>query len=129
VRRRKRPLAIGPTDDSDNSRSLPAPIVHLCVPLSPGDIVGIIIGAIAVSPRRHDRRARRSGLGEILRARGLPRDGDVVAAGEWAKGVWRFNVAQQGTSSRTPSLAWTALADPRDHPGLLEFRRLDDLFS
>jgi len=89
----------------------------------------VIICAISGSPSRHDGRTRRSGFREILSARGLPRDGDALAACEWAKGVRLFNVAQQGASSRAPALAWTALAGTRDHPGLLEFRRLDDLLS
>jgi len=89
----------------------------------------LIICAISGSPSRHDGRTGRSGFRKILRACGLPRDGNALSACEWAKGVWLFDVAQQGASSRTPPLAWTALADTRDHPGLLEFRRLDDLFS
>ena len=89
----------------------------------------VIIYTIEGSPSRHDRRTCRSGFREILHARGLPRDGDALAACEWAKGVRLFNVAQQGASSGAPALAWTALAGTRDHPGLLEFRRLDDLLS
>jgi hypothetical protein len=89
----------------------------------------LIICAISGSPSRHDGRTGRSGFRKILRACGLPRDGDAVAAGEWAKGVWLFDVAQQGASSRAPALTRTALAGARDHPGLLEFRGLDDLLS
>jgi hypothetical protein len=87
------------------------------------------IWAISGSPSRHDGRTRRSGFREILRARGLPRDGNALSACEWAKGVWLFDVAQQGASSRASALTRTALAGARDHPGLLEFRRLDDLLS
>jgi hypothetical protein len=81
------------------------------------------------SPRRHDRCTRRSSLGEVLRACGLPRDGDGISACKWAKWVWLFDVAQQGTSSHTPALAGTALTGARDRPRLLEFRRFSDLLS
>jgi len=89
----------------------------------------VISCAISSSPSRHDRRTRRSGFREILRDRGLPRDGNALSACEWAKGVWRFDVAQQGASSRAPALTRTALAGARDLSGLLEFRCLDDLLS
>jgi hypothetical protein len=85
--------------------------------------------SIAGSPSRHDRRTGRSSLGEVLRARGLPRDGDGISAREWAKWVWLFDVTQQGSSSRTPTPAGTALTGARDRPRLLEFRRLGDLLS
>jgi hypothetical protein len=64
----------------------------------------VVICSIPGSPSRHNRRARRSGLGEILRLQ-APRNGDALSACKWAKEVWLFDIAQQGASS------------PRTRPG------------
>jgi hypothetical protein len=85
--------------------------------------------SIAGSPRRHDRCTRRSSLGEILRACGLPRDGDGISAREWTKWVWLFDVAQEGAPARTSALARTALTGARDRPRLPEFRRLSNTLA
>jgi hypothetical protein len=106
-----------------------SPLVRLCMNPTPAEALEAVISSVSGSPSGHDRRTCRSGLGEILRARGLPRNDDALSAREWAKGVWLCEVAQQGASSRTPALAGTALAGTWDHPCLLEFRSLGDVFA